>query len=67
MTIKAKARVQVTLEIELTQTWASTCQIEQLHHQAATDAVDSVRTLTKHGGCRIVGEPSVVGVLTSEA
>lgn len=66
--IKAKARVQILVEIEAG-TWGGDCAIDQLYIQAAASARQNLIAALKpgeHGRVKIIGEPKVVGVITEE-
>lgn len=62
MSVKAIARVKVTIEIHLSQPWPGNATIEEAYRQAASDALSHARQLK---GISIVGEPEV-SVVTFE-
>ena len=66
--ITAKARVQVTLDIEcMGGTWGEECSIGQLQKQAAEDALNQLKSIFTKENVRnisILGEPKVMGVIT---
>jgi hypothetical protein len=63
----AKAKVQITLEVE-TGTWGDDCSIGQLYKQAANDGLNAVRKLVSPDGNKftIIGEPKVIGIITEK-
>jgi hypothetical protein len=65
--INAKARVQITVEVEAS-AWGEDCSIGQLYKQAAESATETLlkvlKTSTDCGRIAIIGEPKVIGVLT---
>lgn len=67
--ITARARVQVTIEVEES-AWGPECSIGQLHKQASEGAIAKVRKIIADANANsraiIVGEPKVVGMLTTE-
>lgn len=65
--VQAKARVQITVEIEVS-AWGSDCSIGQLYKQAADDGVNKLRELISESQHRavIIGEPKVIGVITEK-
>lgn len=71
MSIRATARVRVTLEVEAG-VWGDTCTLRQLNEQAAESALGKLRRLLNNqdaqsdGRVTIVGAPKVTGVLTNE-
>ena len=67
--IKAKARVQITVEIEAS-SWGEDCSIGQLYKQAAESARETLIAALKpgeHGRVTIIGESKVIGVITEVA
>lgn len=77
MKVKAHARVQITLDIPVTDVWGDDCKVDQIHKQAAESAIQELRLgvsihALQAGGRRpnveatIVGEPRVTIVLVEE-
>jgi hypothetical protein len=66
--VTAKARVYVTLELDLTDTWGGDCPIEQVHKQAVDVATDEVRNLINQSrGQRIrIHDLRVQGIITEK-
>ena len=66
--INAKARVQITVEVEAS-SWGEDCSIGQLYKQAAETAIGIVRSgmLKQPTLWKLVGEPKVIGVITEAA
>lgn len=65
--IQATARVQIAVEIQLTQPWDEHSPIGQLYRQAAEQAKAKLLESLKpghHGIVSICGEPKVLGVIT---
>ena len=71
--VKVKARVKVTIEIDVSDSWGGDCALEQVHSQAKKSALDRL-TLARDigGGLRevqditLVGDMSVVAVLVED-
>lgn len=67
MSLRVKASVFVTLEIDCSQPWPAECTADQIFKQAARHAGDSVRTLV--GSCatmRLIGAPKVRAVVLDD-
>lgn len=68
--LKAKARIRLTIEVALEDTWGSDCQIGQLHEQAAREALAKVSNKLCATPCPvrwcIIGNPVVTGIMTEE-
>lgn len=65
--IKAKARVQLVVEIEPEDRWGGDCAIDQLYKQAAESALQILSAALKpgeHGKITLAGEPKVIGIIT---
>lgn len=65
--IQAKARVQMTVEVDAGAPWGAECTIEQMYKQAADSARTNLINALKpgeHGRVSIVGEPKIIGILT---
>ncbi len=60
--VMARARVQVTVEIDGGGPWGTDCTMEQVHRQAAETAVNFLNSMP-YGTVRIIGEPRVIAVL----
>jgi len=58
---KAKARVQVTIEIECTSSWGDDCQVGQIYKQAADEALAFLNKLPP-GRVTLVDHPKVIGI-----
>lgn len=66
--VGVRARVTVTLEIEVPDRWALDCALEQIYTQARRSAVEAVVNIPKMcGGVRIVGETVVTAILIDKA
>lgn len=67
MKVRAIARVAVTVElVGAGGTWGGDCPLEQVHRQAAQDALLTLSSLIQKHGWHVVGEPKVVAILTEE-
>ena len=68
MRIKATARVRLTIDIPLTDTWGSDCAIDQIQKQAKEGALGMIRNSQFHELklATIIGEPVVTAVLVEE-
>jgi hypothetical protein len=75
--VQARARVQVTIEIDVPDRWGAECSVEQVQRQAAESALAEIRRAFRpcedHGGVRftpmktrLIDEPRVVTVLAEE-
>ncbi len=65
--IKAKARVQMTVEVDAGAPWGAECTIEQMYKQAAESARTNLINALKpgeHGRVHLVGEPKIIGIIT---
>lgn len=68
--IQAKARVQITVEVDAGAPWGEDCAIGQLYKQAAESARSNLINALKpgeHGRVTILGEPKVVGIITERS
>lgn len=67
MRLIAKARIQVTVEVEAG-AWGGDCSIDQLYKQAAEEGVNKVRNALQAQGCKalVLANPKVLGVITEE-
>jgi len=63
--VKAKARVQVMVEIEVG-VWSGTSAIKQLYKQAAQSGREQLLRTLDRTGFHIIGEPKVMSVITEE-
>lgn len=66
MRLVAKARVQVTLDVELPDTWGPDCRVDQIQKQAAESARQRLSNELKHTKCAVVGDPKVTAILVEE-
>jgi hypothetical protein len=57
----ARARVQLTLDVDAGSTWESSCPVGQIHEQAAREAVEMIERVLP-GRIRVIGEPKVTAV-----
>lgn len=64
------ARVTMTIEFAVTDSWGGDCKLDQVHQQAVESAVGELRRGVavgrpdgKHVPARLVGEPKVTAVL----
>lgn len=68
--LKAKARIRLTIEVTLDDSWGSDCSIGQLHDQAAREALAKVSNKLCATPCPvrwcIIGTPVVSGIITEE-
>ena len=68
--ITAKARVQITVEVDAGSPWGEDCSIGQMYKQAKESAQKNLLNALKpgtHGIVSIVGEPKVIGVITEKS
>jgi hypothetical protein len=65
--VTAGARVTVTVEVTGCGTWGTDCRIDQVHRQAAEEAIGYIRNRTERDRrLRIIGEPKVTMVTSTE-
>ena len=64
--VNVKARVQVTVEIDVFDAWGEDCELKQVHKQAKEKALGSMFSQFERPRMRIIGEPLCVAVLTEE-
>lgn len=66
--VSARARVTVTLEIEVTDSWGTDCTVQQVHQQATESALGVIRRVKDRGyvDYRIIGEPTVLTVIVEQ-
>jgi hypothetical protein len=73
--ITARARVQVTLEFLVTDTWGDDCKVDQVYKQAAESAIGQLRrgclvsvasALARDGEARVIGDPKVTAILVNK-
>ena len=63
----ARARVTVTLEIDVGSNWGADCTVEQVYKQGAEEAVGRMRNVLDKCGVhnvRIIENPMVTAILT---
>lgn len=68
MRVKATARVRLTIEVPLTDTWGGDCPLEQVEKQAKDAALGMIRNSQFHElkMATILGEPQVTAILTQK-
>lgn len=66
MKVQAKAQVQVTLNISLSQPWNGEDQIQSVYKRAGDEALEKLRSKLNSMEERvsIVGNPKVIGIIT---
>lgn len=66
--VTARARVTVTLEIEVPDSWGTDCTVKQVHDQAVDAALAIIEKVKQRGYVhyRILGEPTVLTVLVEQ-
>lgn len=65
--IQAKARVQITVEVDAGAPWGADCTIDQMYKQAAESARTNLINAIKPGErsiLTILGEPKIIGIIT---
>lgn len=70
---QATARVTLEVEIKVNATWGPDCSIQQVHQQAAEEAIGRIRNATSSPMCarnladtiKVVGEPKVTAILVN--
>lgn len=65
--IQARARVQVTLDITVPDTWGPDCPTHQIWRQAAESALGLIENGIPRAVMQVVGEPRVTAVLAERA
>lgn len=64
--VKARARVQVTVEVQLDSTWGDECPVGQVHKQATSEATEYLnRHLSESGRVKIL-ELSARAIITED-
>lgn len=68
MSVKAAARVQITLEIDIPSAWGETCDLKQVFDQAGRAALDRINLFIEGGrksgvNVAIVSAPRVTAIL----
>ncbi len=71
MKVQARARVQITVEVELSQPWDGAETVENVYKRAKEQAVEQLTAvltgkLLNRPLTRIIGEADVLGILTEE-
>jgi len=64
--IKVKARVQLTVEVDLGDVWSEDCSISQLFQQAGNAAKERLRAVNNlmPNDTQLVGEPKILAIIT---
>ena len=65
--VGAKAKITVTVEVFLSDTWGDECTIAQINKQASDSAIGLLRRAYNGKDVQITGTPVVTVVLVSEA
>ena len=50
MTVEAKATIELTVVVELSQPWGPECKLDQVYRQAESHAVGRIQQLIKDSG-----------------
>lgn len=58
-----KAKVTMTVEVDVPSTWGDECPISQVRDQATTEAKAMVCQSAMRGNIKIIGEPEVVALM----
>lgn len=58
--MKTKAKVRLTVEIELSSEWSASCSVEQVFKQASDEAISEVKHANR--AFTIIGTPEVVAM-----
>ncbi len=67
--LKAKARVRVTVEIDVENRWHDNCPISEIYQISKPEAVSKLLKsidLKEHLGIYLVGEPKVLAIIVEE-
>lgn len=65
--MKASARIQVTLDVPINDSWSEGTDIGQVREQAVRSAIHKLEEVLRGpGGPRVVGEPRVTIVLVED-
>jgi len=64
--VKARARIQITVEIDSESPWGATSVIGQLYDQASKEAVEKLMGVIRKQipTAKIIGDPKVISVIT---
>lgn len=64
---RARARVQVTLDVDAGSVWGLDCEMSQLVDQASRETTEQLkRHLKGLGGVRIIGEPKITAIFAEQ-
>lgn len=70
MKIIAQAKVQITVEVSLTQPWSADESVTQIYKRASTEAVEKIQIALKDNPAStkffIIGTPKVFGIITEQ-
>ena len=64
--IVARARVKLTIEIDLPGSWDASCPISQVHEQAVESARGWLGKKLSEGRFTIIGEPIATAIMASK-
>jgi hypothetical protein len=65
MTSNSRARVELTLEISITDNWTDDATVEQIHKQAIESAKQKLNEVLR-GAVRIIDNPKVTMILVDK-
>ena len=60
----AHARVTLTIEVSVSDTWGDDCKLDQVYRQASASAIGMLQRELPTARFRIIGEPKVDTVIT---
>lgn len=61
--VTATARVQITVEVAVSQPWPASASVSEVHERAARETVEAIRALLGNSTIKIVGDPRVLVVI----
>jgi hypothetical protein len=64
--MRASARIQVTLDVPVKDSWGDGSDIAQVRKQAIVSGLENLHEVLRTSGVRVIGEPTVTIVLINE-
>ena len=67
--ITARARIQITIEMDLGQPWSAGTTVGEVYRRAGAEACEKMRCVIQKipEETVIIGQPKIIGVFTNEA
>lgn len=64
--MSTKARVTLTIEMDVRTLWGDACRLDQVYRQAAEEALGTLDTITKGISLRVIGAPKIEAIIVQE-